>query len=116
MKYTIYYDFTTLNKYITAMNRNRYIGNKIKHKETEVVRLALLNKPPFKTPCRVKFTWLRTNKKTDADNIAFCKKYILDGMQLAKIIPNDSIKHITGFIDEFVISDKEGVIIEEVLE
>jgi hypothetical protein len=86
---------------------------KIKRVETEVVRLALLNKQPFKTPVRLKFIWLCKNKRIDPDNRAFAKKFVLDGMVKAKILPDDTMRYITGFIDEFVISDKEGVVIEE---
>ena len=116
MQYTIYYKFTTLNAYISAERTNKYVGAKIKRVETEVVRLALLNKQPFKTPVRLKFTWLCKNKRIDPDNRAFAKKFVLDGMVKAHVLEDDTMRYITGFIDEFVISDKEGVIIEEVLE
>ena len=109
---TLYYNFTSLNKMINANRGNYHLGAKIKKRETEFVRLSLLNKQPFTCPCKIKFTWLITNKRTDPDNIASCKKQILDGMVKANIIPDDTHRYIKGFIDEFQMSDKEGVIIE----
>ena len=110
--YTIYYKFTTLNKYISAERTNKFKGSSIKKTETAIVKNTLLNKKPFPTPCRLKFTWLIKNKRTDLDNIAFCKKFILDGIVQAKIIPDDTMKYVIGFVDEFEISNKEGVRIE----
>jgi len=42
------------------------------------------------------------------------KMDVLSGEGLkAHILPDDSIKYITGFVDEFEISDKVGVRIEK---
>ena len=114
MQYTIYYKFTTLNEFINVTRTNRFMSAKIKRVETEVVRLALLNKQPFKTPVRLKFTWLCKNKRIDPDNRAFAKKFILDGAVKAHVLEDDTMRYITGFIDEVVISAKEGVIIERI--
>ena len=94
------------------MNKTRYKGNSVKQQDTNVVMWSLMNKAPIKTPCKLKFTWLIKNKKTDPDNIAFSKKSVLDGMVKAHIIPDDTHKYIIGFVDEFEISDKVGVRIE----
>lgn len=112
MTYTIHHRFTTLNDYIKAERTNRYCGAKIKKSETNVARLSVLNKQPISVPCRLKFTWYVKDKRTDPDNIAFAKKFILDGFVDANILPKDSMKYITGFIDEFEISKQEKVVIE----
>jgi len=104
--------FTTLNKYVNAERTNKYIGAKIKRDETNVAYYSLLNKPKIKTPCKLKFTWYCENRRSDADNIAFAKKFIIDGMVKAGLIPNDGMKYVIGFQDEFEISDKAGVRIE----
>ena len=109
-KVFIPHQFCTLNKYIAAMNRNRYIGNKIKQDETEIARLHFIGKK-FDTPCYIKFRWFVKDKRTDPDNIAFAKKYILDGIVKAKSIPDDTMRHILGFTDEFII-DKNNVGVE----
>ena len=108
----LYYNFTSLNKMINANRGNYHLGAKIKKTETEFVRLSVLNKPKFNTPCKIKFTWLITNKRTDPDNIASAKKQILDGLVKGGIIPDDTHKHILGFEDEFEIGDKVGVRVE----
>ncbi|KRL10754.1 hypothetical protein FD09_GL000898 [Schleiferilactobacillus perolens DSM 12744] len=43
------------------------------------------------------------DKRIDPDNMAFQKKYILDGLQDAKVLPNDSIEYVRGFRDDFSI-------------
>jgi len=114
MTYTIYYDFKQLNEVIRIERGNRYNAAKLKKDETSVVQYALLNKKQFNTPCKIKFTWLIKNKRIDPDNRAYSKKSVLDGMVKAKIIPDDTHKHILGFVDEFEISDKVGVRIERI--
>lgn len=109
---TLYYDFTFLNEYITAERTNKYLGAKIKRDTTHFVMMSVMNKEKIKTPCRLKFTWMISNKRRDLDNIAFAKKFILDGFVKAKIIPSDNLNHIIGFIDEFELSNKVGVRIE----
>ena len=51
------------------------------------------------------------NKRKDKDNIAFAKKFILDGMIQAKLIQNDGWKEISGFTDEFHV-DKNNPRVE----
>ena len=101
--------FITLNKYINTFNKNRYAANKIKQDMTNLVKIQCMNKEKMETPVRLKFIWHVKNKRTDPDNIAFSKKWVCDGMVKAKIIPDDTMKHIIGFIDEFKVSEKEGV-------
>ena len=101
--------FTSLNEYIKAERTNRYAGAKIKKTMTELAYLQCLNKPKFETPTTIRFIWHVKNKRVDPDNTAFAKKFCLDGMVKAQIIPDDTFKHIKGFVDEFIVSDKEGV-------
>lgn len=107
--------FTSLNKYIQAERGNRHAAAKIKKTETNLVRLQTLGKK-IETPCKLRFTWHIKNLRTDPDNIAFCKKVTLDGLVKAGVIPDDTFKHIKGFIDEFVVSKETGVKIERVEE
>jgi Holliday junction resolvase RusA-like endonuclease len=107
----IKHKFTTLNKYVNAERTNKFMAAKIKREETEIARLHFIGKK-FKTPCKIKFTWLVCDKRSDLDNIAYAKKYILDGMYKSGAIPNDGMKHIQGFTDEFKINDYWGVEID----
>jgi Holliday junction resolvase RusA-like endonuclease len=106
---TILFDFYDLNKYINAERTNRFKAAKIKKDLTEFFSWEFLREEPIKEPVKFKFTWFMKDKRKDPDNIAFQKKFILDGMKEAGIIENDSIKFITGFIDEFEIKGFEGV-------
>lgn len=69
-------------------------------------------KPPkAPTPARISFQWFVPNKRKDPDNIAFAKKYILDGLVSAGVLENDSHKQIHGFSDSFCV-DKENPRVE----
>ena len=102
--------FTTLNEYIAANNRNRHISAKIKRDETERVILGCYNLKgvkPSEYPLNVTFSWYCTNRKSDPDNIAFAKKFILDGLVEAGMLENDGWKQINSLKDVFYI-DKEN--------
>lgn len=107
----------TLNKYITAERQNRIVGANIKKQETSLAAMQIrsaMNRgvEPFAWPCKLRFIWHVKNRRQDPDNIAFMKKYILDGMQEAGFIPNDSLRFVTGFTDDFVIDGENIVEIE----
>lgn len=83
------------------MNRNRYIGNSMKREYTEVVSLAAYAAKlrPVSGPVELVFQWVEPNGRRDPDNIVFAKKFILDGLVEAGILPNDTQSDIFGFID-----------------
>lgn len=107
--------FTSLNNYIAAERTNRYKAAALKKAQTQLVYYQVRHKK-IETPCKLLFTWHIKDKRTDPDNIAFAKKYILDGLVQANVIPDDTFAHIKGFVDEFVISKKVGVKIERIEE
>ena len=53
------------------------------------------------SPCRIHFVWREMQQNRDLDNIFFAKKYVLDALQVAGILPNDSQKWVIGFTDTF---------------
>lgn len=53
--------------------------------------------------------WHERNKRRDADNIASAKKFILDAMQKAGIIPDDSREYVAGLYDEIVDDTRDYV-------
>ncbi len=63
-------------------------------------------------PVKIKFTWFTFNEKEDCDNIAFAKKFILDGMVMAGVLQGDGRKWVRGLEDHFNISKKPRVEIE----
>tara|TARA_R100000049_G_C1906390_1_gene54892 strand:- start:111 stop:479 length:369 start_codon:yes stop_codon:yes gene_type:complete len=71
---------------------------------------------PMPTPVTLHFVWRMPNMRRDPDGLrGFAVKYILDGLVLAEIIPDDSAKHIAGFTDSFVL-DRDNPGIEITLE
>lgn len=115
MKITIPGEFTDLNTYIRAERTPRVghlLASKIKHEETD--RLAYTQGKVHRLTT-VHFTWICKNKKKDPDNIAFAKKFILDGLVKAGVLENDGWKHIKGFTDMFKV-DKDNPRVEVWLE
>lgn len=51
----------------------------------------------FKGPIEINFLYLEPNRKRDPDNIISAKKFILDGMVNAGMIPNDTQRFIKFF-------------------
>lgn len=113
------YKFTTLNEYINAERGNKYKANKIKQRETDVIKHFVIGKKKITTyPIKITFIWHLTHKRYDLDNVAFAKKFILDGLVKAEILKNDNLTCIQELEDKFIHDDKEFVelIIEEVEE
>jgi len=76
-----------------------------KRQYTELVWLyARATLKPFgEFPIDFRFDWYCSSKRKDKDNIAAGKKFILDGLKAAKIIPDDNWKHIGNFQDFFYV-------------
>ena len=93
------------------MNRNRHIGAQIKKDETYRVRMACRELPPItRYPVSLHITWYRRNKRTDPDNIAFSTKFLLDGMQQAGVLQQDTWASIASIKHDFrVDADNPGV-------
>lgn len=108
-------ELTALNEFINAERRNRFIAAKIKKGETgycqDVAEKSELKLQETDFPCALIITWYVKNKRKDADNIAFAKKFILDGLVEADVLPNDNRKYVQGFAD-IVKEDKERQRIE----
>ena len=105
----------TLNEHDNTNRTSRFAGAALKKKMNELVA----SQAPalgINSPMLVHFTW-RYSGRHDFDNIAFAKKYVLDGLQHAGTIVNDNQKFVRGFSDSFkkVNPGDEGVmvIIEE---
>lgn len=118
MKIELIIPEATLNKYVNEERRSRFAAAQMKKAETdavaEQVKMAMLAGIRFTWPAKIKFTWHLKNFKTDPDNVSFTKKYILDGMEQCGFLPNDSLKYILGFMDDFVIDGIGVVEIEEI--
>lgn len=102
--------FPSLNDYIDAERRNKHIAAKIKRDETQRVADLAANSDmrPFDKPVIVQFVWVEPNERRDCDNVAFAKKFILDGLVEAGILLGDSRKYVIGFLDDFPEPDKDN--------
>ena len=120
MKQTLIFDYlpTDANRYINAERSSKYAGADIKDQETKAAYFSILQQElkPFKKPVKMHFTWYmkqsKNGKTKDPDNVAFAKKFLLDGIVKAGILRDDSIKQIKGFTDDFIIDTCEQVIID----
>jgi len=85
----------------------------MKKKQTEIVMYAAIEqKIPNIKKADLKFTWHEKSRRRDPDNIAFAKKFILDGLVSAGVLENDGWNQVNSFTDEWVKSDWQGVIVE----
>lgn len=114
MKIWIPGEFTTANQYIAATNANRYKGAQIKKVETNRVMWECRSLDGIVDyPVSIKFTWIRKNRKSDPDNIAFAVKFILDGLQQAGILHQDTWFAIKRISHEFKVDKyNSGVEVE----
>lgn len=111
-----------LNDYIrdNRGNRGKYYGNKVKQAQTDDVAqqiIALGAFPRFDTAVSIKFHWVEINARRDPDNFIFAKKFVLDGMVKAGVLPNDGMKNIAAFHETWEVdSDTNGGVVVTVTE
>lgn len=101
LKITIPGRFPSLNDYISAERANSRYAAKIKRDETRRVADAASGIGSVKSPVTVYFNWIEPNARRDIDNVAFAKKFILDGLVKAGVLAGDSRKHVIGLSDSF---------------
>lgn len=113
MKIIIKGQLPDLNTEINELKKHWAIYAKHKKYWTQYIAMEIKRQKigQIKPPIAPKFTWFTKNERMDCDNISFAKKYILDGLVLAEIIPNDSRKYVIGFQDCFEV-DKNNPRVE----
>jgi len=96
-----------LNTYIRKERGSRYSAADVKKDETERVwaECKMQKIPPQKKGCFIVFSWFLPNKRKDKDNIAFAKKFILDGLVTARVLDEDRWEYISGFLDVFEVDE-----------
>ena len=109
MKFVLQGEYCTLNEYSDAERTHYRKGAGIKKAETERALIDLQTHkymwgiaPPLEQKI-FKFTWYRVNRRSDPDNIAFAKKFIMDAFVESGLIKNDGWKSVKGFIDIFEV-------------
>lgn len=103
-------EFTSANEYINAERTNKQVAAKLKKQNTAFARYYALNKGKIDEKVDIDFEWHTKNKK-DHDNVAFAKKFILDGLQIAGVLKNDDPTHVGNFRDTFKKANKDYVIV-----
>lgn len=60
----------------------------------------------------ISFQWQELNRQRDPDNIAFAKKFVMDGLVQAKVLKNDGWNEVEGWTDTFVVNKNDpGVLV-----
>lgn len=113
MKLILPGEFTDLNTYIRLERGSKWGAASRKKTETERVhcecklqKISLIDTAQFFV-----FMWYLKDKKKDPDNVAFAKKFIMDGLYEAGVIFNDTQEYVKGYLDVFKI-DKENPRVE----
>ena len=106
----------SLNDYIRAERGSMYAANAMKQECTSLAAWAAkaARMPRFTRPVTVRFTWAEGNRRRDIDNVAFAKKFVLDGLVQAGVIGNDTPQYVAGFEDRFQYDGRHPRIIVEV--
>lgn len=104
--------FPTLNEYIDCERGSTIAAASMKKKCTEQVRVQCIEQgiPPVAGKVDLLFEW-HSSTRHDPDNVAFAKKFILDGLQLASVLENDNRKFIGTMADEIIQDDEDYVIL-----
>lgn len=104
--------FPTLNEYIDCERGSTIAAAAMKKKCTEQVKEQCLSQEiqPASGKVDLLFEW-HSSTRHDPDNVAFAKKFILDGLQAAGVLENDNRKFIGTMVDEIIQDDEDYVIL-----
>lgn len=68
---------------------------------------ARIHKPgPFARPVFLTFLWVERDTARDKDNIAAAKKFLIDGLVLARVLQDDTWGWVQGFSDDFSVDPR----------
>lgn len=110
---TIVGELAKLNEHDNMNRSNRFGGAALKKRMTTLVADQCIELEPITNPVIVHFNW-HYSSRHDFDNIAFAKKYVLDGMIHSGKLPNDNQQWVKGFSDRFtkVSKGEEKVVVD----
>jgi Holliday junction resolvase RusA-like endonuclease len=107
------YRFPDLNEYIKIERSNRYAAANMKKEYTELVAWECkAQKLKFMESAYITFEWMEENRRRNIDNIAYAKKFIIDGLVLAGILKNDGWGEVKGFKDDFRVGENYEVFVK----
>lgn len=106
----------SLNDFISAERANRHVGAKMKRRETGRARDAAVaaGMPRFVGPVSVRFLWVERDRRRDLDNVAFAKKFVLDGLVEAGVLEDDGQRHVVALQDTFEVDPARPRVVVEV--
>lgn len=109
--------FPSLNDYVDAERANRHVGAKMKRRETARAEAAAVAQglPRFAGPVAVHFLWVEPNRRRDLDNVAFAKKFVLDGLVAAGVLEGDGQRHVVALRDSFEVDPANPRVMVEVV-
>ena len=116
MTFTIHGSWPSLNEFIDAANRNRFIAAKMKQSEMERMQWQMKGIPPIQEKVNITLQAYVKNKRKDPDNIyTYALKLILDSLVGIGVLTNDKQENIGRIIFEPVLIGEERmeVTIEE---
>lgn len=94
----------TLNEYVARERSNRFAASSLKKKTQDYIKAFILDAPKFPGSVTVWFEWVRPDMRSDKDNVAFAKKFILDALQEAGVITKDSWKLCTPYDRRYAVN------------
>ncbi|KPL21857.1 MAG: hypothetical protein AMJ93_08575 [Anaerolineae bacterium SM23_84] len=117
-RFTIEGELPSLNQYIDAeRSTNRGIAAAVlKRNATIKVRLSAVQDGllPVGGPVWITFLWFVPDRRKDPDNVVFAKKFVLDGLVWAGILPNDGMRWIRHLEDGLAV-DRDNPRIEVII-
>lgn len=116
-KFEIPLKFITLNEYINKCKQSKGSyspAQMYKGRMDSIIAFYIKQSKikPINKPFKMHCIWYEDTARRDPDNVAFAKKFILDGMQKATILKNDNSRLVKGFMDSFVYGKGQKVIVE----
>lgn len=105
-----------MNEIIATAKKHPKAYSREKKQYTDIIAWECKNQKifPFTRKIDIKIKWHCKDRRRDKDNISAGQKYILDGLQKARVIKNDSWEYINSIKHEFFI-DKDRERIEIIL-
>ncbi len=94
--------FKGMNDWRDAIQRSPHAGNDMaraaKRRVESLARQQMV--PRFDGPVVVVFDWFEPNLRRDLDNVSgSARKWILDGLVAAGVLPDDNMAHVVGLQD-----------------
>lgn len=106
-----------LNDVIAAAKRHWSYYSKEKRRWTQLAadEAVAQGLKPVSSPVWVRTTYYLKSRRADPDNVRVAVKYVLDGLQQAEILPNDNLKWVIGFQDQFEVDRDDPRIVVQLL-